>query len=185
MQHVGHALRRMVNIALQVDERGSLLENAVAVALFQSVHERLLVLVALMDVHIVADADDISHEGNHVGRFTDRLAMGDLGLLLVEDLLLKAEEVAGGGEREAGTGGVVAEQGDAQTGVEDLRGLVALTQVAQSVGYGKDSVDLVVGLVPGPVEVGLIHVVDVEFLKMSCQFNCFAHVLSPYFFQTF
>ena len=105
--------------------------------------------------------------------------MGDLGLLLVEDLLLEAEEVAGGGEGEAGTGGVVAEQGDAQTGVEDLRGLVALTQIAQSVGYGKDSVDLVVGLVPGPVEVGLIHVVDVELLKMSCQFNSFAHVLSP------
>ena len=105
--------------------------------------------------------------------------MGDLGLLLVEDLLLEAEEVAGGGEGEAGTGGVVAEQGDAQTGVEDLRGLVALTQVAQSVGYGKDSVDLVVGLVPGPVEVGLIHIVDVGLLKMSCQFNSFANVLSP------
>ena len=55
----------------------------------------------------------------------------------------------------------------------------ALAQVAQSVGYGKDSVDLVVGLVPGPVEVGLIHIVDVELLKMSCQFNSFAHVLSP------
>ena len=179
MQHVGHALRRMVDVALQVDKGRSLLKDAVAVAFFQSVHERLLVLVALMDVHVVADADDVSHEGNHVGRLADRLAVGDLGLLLVENLLLEAEEVAGRGEGEAGTGGVVAEQGDAQTGVEDLRGLVALTQVAQGVGYGKDSVDLVVGLVPGPVEVGLIHVVDVELLKMSCQFNSFAHVLSP------
>ena len=77
--------------------------------------------------------------------------MGNLGLLLIENLLFQTQEVAGGGEGEAGTGGVVAEQGDAQTGVEDLRGLVALTQIAQSVGYGKDSVDLVVGLVPGPV----------------------------------
>ena len=158
---------------------GLLLENAVAVALLQSVHERLLVLVALMDVHIVADADDVGHEGDHVGRLADGLAVGDLGLLLVEDLLLEAEEVAGGGEGEAGTGGVVAEEGDAQTGVEDLRGLVALTQVAQGVGHGEDSVDLVVGLVPGPVEVGLIHIVDVELLQMSCQLNSFAHVLSP------
>ena len=175
----------MVDVALQVDQRRALLENAVTVALFQSVHEGLLILVALVDVHVVADADDVSHEGDHVGSLTDGLAVGDLRLLLVEDLLLEAEEVAGGSEGEAGPGGVVAEQGDAETGVEDLRGLVALAQIAQGVGYGKDSVDLVVGLVPGPVEVGLIHVVDVEFLKMSCQFNSFAHVLSPYFFQTF
>ena len=179
VQHVGHALRRMVDVALQVDERRALLEDAVAVAFFQSVHERLLILVTLMDVHVVADADDVSHEGDHVGGLTDGLAVRDLALLLVEDLLLEAEEVAGGSEGEAGTGGVVAEEGDAEAGVEDLGGLVALAQVAQGVGYGKDGVDLVVGLVPGPVEVGLIHVVDVQRLKMSCQFNSLAHVFSP------
>ena len=84
VQHIGHALRRMVDVALQVDERRTLLKNAVAVAFLQSVHERLLVLMALMDVHIVADADDVGHEGDHVGRLTDRLAVGNLGLLLVE-----------------------------------------------------------------------------------------------------
>jgi hypothetical protein len=180
MQHVGHALRRMVNVALQVHERRSLLEDTVAVALFQRVHERLLVLVALMDVHVVADADDVSHEGNHVRGLADGLAVCDLGLLLVEDLLLEAEEVAGGSEGEAGTGGVIAEEGDAEAGVEDLRGLVALPQVAQSVGYGKDSVDFVVGLVPGPVEVGLVHVVDAQGFQMSCKLNSFAHDFSPY-----
>ena len=180
MQHVCHALRRMVNVALQVHERRSLLEDTVAVALFQRVHERLLVLVALMDVHVVADADDVSHEGNHVRGLADGLAVCDLGLLLVEDLLLEAEEVAGGGEGEAGTGGVIAEEGDAEAGVEDLRGLVALPQVAQSVGYGKDSVDFVVGLVPGPVEVGLVHVVDAQGFQMSCKLNSFAHDFSPY-----
>ena len=126
MQHIGHALRRMVDVALQVHERRALLENAVAIAFFQRVHKRLLVLVALMDVHIVADADDVGHEGDHVRGLADGLAVGDLGFLLIEDLLLQAQQVARRGEREAGTGGVVAEQGDAEAGNEDLRGLVAL-----------------------------------------------------------
>ena len=179
VQHVGHALRRMIDVALEVHERRSLLEDAVAVAFFQRVHERLLILMTLMDVHVVADADDIGHEGDHVGGLTDGLAVRDLALLLVEDLLLKAQQVAGGSEGEAGTGGVVAEEGDAKAGIKDLGGLVALAQVAQGVGYGKDGFDLVVGLVPRPEEVGLIHVVDVQRLKMSCQFNSLAHVFSP------
>ena len=181
MQHVGHALRRMVDIALQVHERRTLLEDAVAVALFQSVHKRLLVLVALMDVHIVADADDDGHEGDHVRSLADGLAVGDLGFLLIEDLLLETQQVARRGEGEAGTGGVVAEQGDAEAGIEDLRGLVALAQVAQGVGHGEDGVDLVVRLVPRPVEIGFIHVhvIDVELFEVSCQFNSLAHDRSP------
>ena len=154
---------------------GLLLEDAVAVALFERVHEGLLILVALADEHIVADADDVSHEGDHVGGLADGLAVGDLALLLVEHLLLKTEEVAGGGEGEAGTGGIVAEDGDAEAGVEDLGGLVALAQVAQGVGHGEDRVDLLVGLVPGPVEVVLVHIVDVERFEMTRQFNSLAH----------
>ena len=63
----------------------------------------------------------------------------------------------------------------AEAGVEDLGGLVALAQVAQGVGHGEDRVDLVVGLVPGPIEVGLVHIVDAERLKMSRKFYSFAH----------
>ena len=175
MQHVRHALGRMVHVALQVHERRSLLEDTVAVALFQRVHERLLILMTLMDVHVVADADDVSHERDHVCGLTDGFAVGNLGLLLIENLLFQTQEVAGRSKREAGTGGVVAEQGNAETGVEDLRGLVALAQIAQGVGYGKDRVDFVVGLVPGPVEVGLVHVVDAQGFQMSCKLNSFAH----------
>ena len=179
MEHIGHALGGMVHIALQVDQSGSLLQNAVTVAVFQSVHEGLHVLVALTDVHIVTDADDISHEGDHVGGLTDGFAVGDLRLLLIQNLFFQTQQVAGGSEGETGAGGVVTEQGNAQTGVEDLGGLVALTQVTQSVGYGKDGVDLVVGLVPSPVEVGLVHIVDAQGFKVSCQFDSLAHLLFP------
>ena len=185
MQHIGHALGGVIHVALQVHQGGLLLQDTVAVAFLHGIHKGLLILVALADEHIIADADDVGHEGHHVGRLADGLAVGDLGLLLVQVLHLQAQQVAGGGEGEAGAGGVVAEDGDAQAGIEHTGALVALAQVAQGVGHGEDGVDLVVGLVPGPVEVGLIHVIDVEFLKMSCQFNSFAHVLSPYFFQTF
>ena len=181
MEHIGHALGGVIHVALQVDQRGLLLQNTVAVALLHGVHEGLLILVALADEHIVADADDIGHEGHHVGRLADSLAVGDLGLLLVQILHLQAQQVAGGGEGEAGTGGVVAEDGDAQTGIEHAGALVALTQVAEGVGHGEDGVDLVIGLVPSPIEIVLVHIVDVQGGQMTCQLNSLAHFLfSPY-----
>ena len=179
VQHIGHALGGVIHVALEVHQRGALLQNAVPVALLQSVHKGLLILVALTDIHIVPDADDIGHEGHHVGRLTDGLAVGDLRLLLVQHLLLQTQQIAGGGEGEAGTGGVVTEQGDAQTGVKDAGALVALPQIPQGVGHGEDGVDLVVGLVPGPVEVGFVHIVDVQRLQMTCQLKRLAHDSSP------
>ena len=131
--------------------------------------------MALTDEHIVADADDVGHEGDHGSGLADGLAVSDLGLLLVQVLQLKAEQVGSLREGEARTGGVVAEQGDAQAGVEDPGGLVALAQVAQRVGHGEDRVDLLVALVPRPVEVALVHVIDVQRLKVACQFNSLAH----------
>ena len=101
--------------------------------------------------------------------------MGDLGLLLIQILHFQTQQVAGGGEGEAGTGGVVAEDGDAQAGIEHAGALVALTQVAQSVGYGKHGVDLVIGLVPSPIEIVLVHVVDIQRGQMTCQLNSLAH----------
>ena len=176
MQHIGHALGGMVHIALQVYQSGTLLQNAVPVAFLQGVHKGLLIGVTLANVHIIADTDDISHEGDHVGGFPDGLAVGDLRLFLVQDLLLQAQQVAGGGEGETGAGGIVTEQGNAQAGVEDTGALVALAQVAQSVGHGEDSIDFVIGLVPSPIEIILIHVIDVQGVQMAGQFNGLAHV---------
>ena len=183
VQHIGHALGGVIHVALQVDQRGLLLQNVVTIALLHGVHEGLLILVALADEHIVADTDDIGHEGHHVRGLADGLAVGDLGLLLVQILHLQAQQVAGGGEGEAGAGGVVAEDGDAQAGIEDPGALVALAQVTQGVGHGEHGVNLVVGLVPGPVEVGLVHIVDMQRLQMACQLDGLAHsVFSPLFY---
>jgi len=175
VKHIRHTLRRVIDVALEVHKRRALLENAVAVALFERVHEGLLILVPLADEHIVANADDIGHEGDHVCRFAHGLAVCDLGFLFIKYLLLKTQQVARGGEREARARGVVAEDGNAKAGIEDLRVLVALAQVAQRVGHGEDCVDLLVGLVPRPVEVGLVHIIDVQRLEMARQFNSLAH----------
>ena len=93
VQHVRHALGGMVHVALQVHQGGLLLQNAVPVALLHRVHEGLLVLVALADEHVVPDADDLGHEGHHVGGLPDSLAVGDLALLLVQVLDLQAQQV--------------------------------------------------------------------------------------------
>ena len=166
VEHVGRGLRGVIGVGLQGDERGTVIQNAVLVSLLHGLGDLGHVGVALADVHVVADADDVGHEGDHVGRLTDRLAMGDLGLLLVEDLLLEAEEVAGGGEGEAGTGGVVAEEGDAEAGVEDLRGLVVLAQLAQGVGDDVERLELIGGLIPGVQEVAAVHALKIEAVQL-------------------
>ena len=127
--------------------------------------------MALADEHIVANADDVGHERDHVRRLAHGLAVCDLGFLFIEHLLLKTQQVARGGKREARARGVVTEDRNAEAGIEDLRVLVALAQVAQRIGHGEDRVDLV----PRPVEVGLVHVIDVQSLKVACQFNSLAH----------
>lgn len=166
VQHVGHGLGGVVDVALEVDQGGLLLQHAVLVALGHGVHELVHVGVALADVHVVADADDVGHEGDHVGGLADGLAVGDLALALVQILHLQAQQVAGGGEGEAGAGGVVAEQGDTQAGLENLGGDVVLAHVAQGVGDGEDGLELVVGLFPGQEEVALVHLFEVELVEL-------------------
>src|SRR5699024_2399598 len=98
-----------------------LLQNAVLETLGHGLNNFLLVGVALADVHVVTDADDVSHEADHVRRLAHRLAVGYLALALVEVLHLEAQQVAGRGEGETGPRGVVTEQADAQARLEDLR----------------------------------------------------------------
>ena len=88
----------------------------------------------------------------------------------------QTQQVAGGGEGEPGAGGVVPEDGDAQAGVKDPGGLVPLPQVPQGVGHGEDGLQLLVGLVPGPVEVGLVHIVDVQLFQMLGQLDGLGHI---------
>ncbi len=179
VEQVGHGLGGVVHITLEVDQGGTLLQDTLLIALVQGVHEGLLIFVALLNEHVVPDADDVGHKGDHVGRLPDRLAVGDLALFFVQVADLQAQQVAGGGKGEAGAGGVVPEDRDAQAGVKDLGGDIALPQVPQGIGHGEDGVQLVVRLVPGPVEVVLVHAVDLQFLQALGQFFCLAHVCSP------
>ena len=109
-----------------------MIQNAVLVGLLNGLGDLGHVGVSLADVHVVADADDVGHEGNHGSGLADGLAVSDLGLLLVQVLQLKAEQVGGLREGEPRTGGVVAEQRDGQTRVEDLGRDVVLAQLAQA-----------------------------------------------------
>ena len=165
VEHVRHALGGMVDVALEVDQRGLLLQYARLVALGDGVHHVVHVGVALADVHVVPDADDVRHEGDHVGGLPHGFAMGDLALALVQILDLDAQQVAGGGEGEPGAGGVVAEQGDAQAGVEDLGGDVVLPEVTEGVGHREHRRDLIVGLFPGQEKVAIVHVVELQLVQ--------------------
>ena len=111
-----------------------MIQNAILVSLLDRLGDLSHVGVALADVHVIADADDVGHEGDHGSGLADGLAVSDLGLLLVQVLQLKAEQVGGLREGEARTGGVVAEQRDGQARIEDLGRNVVLAQLAQSVG---------------------------------------------------
>ena len=164
VEHIRHTLGRVVHIALEVHQRGPLLQNAVPVAFIQGIHKGFLIFVTLTDEHIVPDADDVRHEGHHVGGFPNGLAVGDLRLLFVQILNLQTQQITGGGKGEAGAGGVIPEDGDTQTGIKDPGGLIPLPEIPQRIGYGEDGLQFLIGLVPSPIKVGLIHIVDVQTL---------------------
>ena len=130
-----------------------------------SVYYVMHVFVALADVHIIADTDNVSHEGNHVSGLTNGLTMSDLALALVKILNLKTKQVTSRCKRETGTGRVITEQGDAQAGLEYLGGDVMLSHVTQSVSYGENSLDLIIGLLPGQEEIALVHIFEVQFVQ--------------------
>ena len=143
-----------------------MIQNAVLVGLLHGLRDLGHVGVALADVHVIADADDVGHEGDHGSGLADGLAVGDLGLLLVQVLQLKAEQVGGLREGEARTGGVVAEQGDGQARVEDLGRNVVLAQLAQGVGDDVESLELIGGLVPSVQEIAAVHTLKIEAVQL-------------------
>ena len=140
MRHVGHALRRVVDVALEVDQRGFLLEHTVFMPLLDRFDHFVHIGVALADVHVVADADGVRHEADHVGGLADGFAVRDLALALVEILHFKTQQVAGGRKREARARAVVPKQRDAESGIENLGRNVAFAQISQRVGDGEHRV---------------------------------------------
>ena len=184
VQGVRHALRGMVDVALEVDQRGLLLEHAVLIALGHGVYDLVHVGIALADVHVVANADNVRHEGDHVGGLAHRFAVRDLALALVQILDLKTQQVAGRGEGEARAGAVIAEQRDAEAGVENLRGNVVLAQVPQRVCNSENRLDLILRFFPGQEEIALIHIGKVQFFKdigVLLDVGFLAHIALLYF----
>ena len=173
MQHIRHTLGRMVDVALEIDQRGFLFEHALPVAVGYGVYHIVHVLVALADIHVVPDPDHVRHEGNHVGRLPDRLPVGNLALALVQVLHFQTQQVAGGSKGEAGAGGIVPEQGDAQSGFEDLRGDIVLPQTAQRVRHREDRGDLIIRLLPGQEEVALVHFAEIQLVQLVYKLLCF------------
>ena len=96
---VRHGLCRMVDVALQVDERRALFKHTMMEAFIDGIHESLHVFMAFADKHVIADTDDIRHEGYHVRGLADGLTMGDLGFLLIQVIDGQTEQIAGGSER--------------------------------------------------------------------------------------
>lgn len=159
----------VVDVALEVDQSGPLLQHSGIMPLPHSVGDGVHIGVALADIHIVPDTDDVRHKGDHVGGLPDGLAVGDLALALVQVLHLQAQQIAGGGEGEPGAGGVVPEQGDAQPGVKHLGGDIPLPEGAEDVRHRPDGLQLVVGFLPGEEKVIVIHILAVQPLELSQQ----------------
>lgn len=90
---VGHGLGGVIDIALQVDKRRALGQHALTIAVVERFAHLAHIGVAGAEVHIVADADSVRAEGDHVGGFTYGFAVGNLRFTLVQVLLRKAEQV--------------------------------------------------------------------------------------------
>ena len=122
--------------------------------------------VSFADVHVVADSDDVSHEGDHVCCLAYCLAVRYLGFALIQILDLKAEHIAGRSEGEAGARGVVAEQRDSETALEYFCGNVVLAHVAECIRDREDRLDLVVCLLPCQEEVAVVHILKVQCVQL-------------------
>ena len=75
---IGHGLGRVVDIALQVNQRRTLRQNALLIAIIQRGADFAHIGVARSQEHIVANTNGIGAERDHVGGFTHGFAVGDL-----------------------------------------------------------------------------------------------------------
>ncbi len=152
-RQVRHALRRVIDIALQVDHRRALRQHAVGETVVQCGADFAHVRVARAQVHVVADADGIGAERHHVGGLAHRLAVRDLRLAFVEVLLPQPQQVQRRRIREARAGGVVAKDRNADPGAEHPRVDVLRPQELQHLGHLQDLLQLIWCLLPGQQQV--------------------------------
>ena len=89
VEHISHCLCRVIDIALQVDKSRFLLKDTVFISLCYGVNNFVHISISFADVHIIADADNVSHERDHVGCLADCLTVCNLRFSLVQILNLK------------------------------------------------------------------------------------------------
>ncbi len=156
VREVGEALRRVVEVALQVDHRRPLREHAFAVALGERGRDLRHVGVPFAEVHVVADADDLGEEADHGGGLAHGLAVGDLRGRLLELLGAEAEQVAGRLEGVAGARRLVAEDREPQAGVEEARREVGAVDLLERLRGGEHEAERRLALAPGEQEVAVV-----------------------------
>jgi len=81
----------VVDVALQVDHGRAGGQNAGLDALIEGFPDFALVAVAFAEVHVVANANRLGEEADHVRSFADGLAVRDLALAFVEVLHVEAK----------------------------------------------------------------------------------------------
>ena len=108
----------MIDIALQVDHRWSLVQNALLIALLNRACHLAHIFIAFAQEHVIADADDFSEKGDHSSGFPDRLAMRNLGFYLIQFRESQSQSIHCRGKAEAGARRIVAENGNRQARVK-------------------------------------------------------------------
>ncbi len=99
----------MIRVRLKGNKCRTMVEDAISIRLRDGLRDLLHVGIALADELVIPDANHVSHKADHCSGLTHGLAVGDLGLALVEILKLQTEEVGAGSKRKARARGVVTE----------------------------------------------------------------------------
>ncbi len=105
--------------------------------------------MAFPDKHVVAYADHLRQERDHVGRLAHGLAVGDLGLGLVEIHQRQTQQAGGAGKREAGPGRLVPKQRDRQPSPEESGIDVAAPQLLEDLRGQQKRLEIAIGQLPG------------------------------------
>ena len=119
-RQIGHGLRRVVNVALQVDHCRTVRQNAFFISHIQRFGDFDLIGVAGAQIHVVADTDDFGAKRNHVGRFLNRFTVRDLRFRFVQILHAQPQKVAGRSKGKARARRIIAENGNSQTCFKDF-----------------------------------------------------------------
>jgi len=158
LHQVGHALGGVVHIALQVDHVRSLLQNPGIEPVFHGGGHLLHVSVTRAQENVVADADELGEEGDHVGRLAHGLAVGDLRSALVQVLNTQAQQVCRREKGKTRACGLVPEDAYRQAGLEAAGRDVFPAQPLQRIGHGNDFPELIDGFLPGQQKVLVVEI---------------------------